>query len=216
MAMTINCPSCQKALRVSEEYQGKKMRCAACQQVFQVPLAPPPPPGVPEPGPSGGGYNEDPAPPPPPPRHDDDEPPRRPRDDDDDRDRRRDDYADRRRDDYDRPRRDDDYDRPRRDDDYDRPRRRYDDDYRRPSSSGGGGGALTCGILSLVLCCIPIIGFALGVTGINLANKGMAGMRHNDPARGTFQIAKVLSIIGICLSGVVVLLACLMRMADAH
>jgi len=203
MAMTINCPSCQKALRVSEEYAGKKMRCAACQQVFQVPAAPAPPPPAHEESPFSG-INEEPAPPPrrPAPRDDDDEP-RRPA---------RDDYEDRDRDD-DRRRRDDDYDRRRRrDDDYDRPRR-YDDDYRRPTSSGGGGGALTCGILSMVFCCLPLIGFILGITGMNLANSGMAGLRHNDPARGTFQTAKTLSIIGMVLSGVMVLLGCLLQVA---
>src|SRR5436190_17496397 len=80
MAMTVNCPSCQKALRVSEEFQGQKMRCAACQQVFVVPTSPSTPQAPPsyEQGPSGGGYNQDPEPPPPPrrPRDDYDEPPR--------------------------------------------------------------------------------------------------------------------------------------------
>jgi hypothetical protein len=34
MAETISCPQCRRSLRVAEEYQGRQVRCPACQGIF--------------------------------------------------------------------------------------------------------------------------------------------------------------------------------------
>ena len=36
MALTVDCPSCHKRVRASEEFLGKKMRCAGCMEVFAL------------------------------------------------------------------------------------------------------------------------------------------------------------------------------------
>jgi predicted Zn finger-like uncharacterized protein len=40
MLFTVKCPECQKALRVSEDKAGKKVRCPSCAAVFPIPSAP--------------------------------------------------------------------------------------------------------------------------------------------------------------------------------
>jgi predicted Zn finger-like uncharacterized protein len=39
MSRLIECPECNRSLRVREEQDGKKMRCPKCQAVFRVPAA---------------------------------------------------------------------------------------------------------------------------------------------------------------------------------
>jgi predicted Zn finger-like uncharacterized protein len=68
MAEVVNCPNCQRKLRVPEELLGKKVKCPTCSETFTATAA------------AGGGE----APPPPPP---DEPPPRRPREDDIEEDR---------------------------------------------------------------------------------------------------------------------------------
>src|SRR4051794_2905146 len=105
MAITVKCPSCDKALRIGEEHQGKTVRCPACQKPFKAPV-------LSEQDPDAGpkkideyGQIERESQPKSPERRrepDDEPPPRRRRDEyDDEPPRRRDDYADapRRRDD---------------------------------------------------------------------------------------------------------------------
>jgi phage FluMu protein Com len=164
MAMTISCPSCNKALRIGEENQGKKMRCPACQQIFKAPTLDEPA-GDPD---EREDADERRKPEPPPRRRreedEDDRPSRRGRDEDDWPSRRdRDDYSERpsRRaaafdDEDDRPRRrrdEDEDDRPRRrrrdDDDYDRPRR-----FRRQDMPNAVG-YIIGGVAVTLLCCLP-------------------------------------------------------------
>src|SRR4051812_11785443 len=43
MAITVSCPSCEKTLRIGEEFQGQKVRCPSCKEVFTAPAAAPRP-----------------------------------------------------------------------------------------------------------------------------------------------------------------------------
>jgi hypothetical protein len=238
MALTVSCPSCHKTLRLSEESQGKKMRCPACQLVFKAPELPQnkedpdPPPDEP----ANGVANDEQEPEPE--RREDEIPPwkrpvrvesedrpsRRSRDDDDHRPSRRsrdDDYED----DDRRSRRDDDYDRPSRRvrddyDDYDdRPRRRrgyYDDDYGRYSQDGGNAPKVL-GILSIVFC-LPIcyflglVGFVLGLIAVIMAGSELSSLppgERNSPRGKNLQLGRTLGIVGMCLSVGLFLLLCL-------
>lgn len=215
MAMTVSCPSCNKALRIGEENQGKKMRCPSCQQIFKAPMLSE---EQQEPADQHAPDDHDNAPPRP--RNlelDDDRPSRRR--DEDDRPVRRDDYdrPSRRRDEYDddRPRRRDD-DRPRRREDFDdddRPRRRRDEDdydFRRPPPSGSNPSNVLA-ILSCVLCIFPVIGFVLGLIAFIQANSAMnqlpPGSEYSQQ-RGSLQSSKTIAIVGMCLSGGMVLCCC--------
>ncbi|MDY3559827.1 DUF4190 domain-containing protein [Gemmata sp. JC673] len=95
-----------------------------------------------------------------------------------------------------------------RDDDDDRPRRRRrdydddddDDDYRpRRRSQGGNGQAVTAlvlGILSLPLCCCPLVGIA---TSIGAITTGSLGMKKAEN-KGMAVAGLVLGIIGLILA----------------
>jgi hypothetical protein len=237
MALTVSCPSCHKTLRLSEDSQGKKMRCPACQLVFKAPELPrnkedpDPPPDEP-----ANGVAKDEQEPEPERREDEmppwkrpvrveseDRPSRRSRDDEDDRPSRHsreDDYED-----YDRrSRRDDDYDRPSRRvrDDYDdRPRRRryYDDDHDRYSQDGGNAPKVL-GILSIVFClpiCIflGLVGFILGLIAVIMASSELGSIppreRHSPRAKN-LQLGRTLGTVGMCLSVGLFLLVCLWQM----
>ncbi len=41
-AITVNCPECDKPLKVPEAARGKKVRCKGCEHVFEVPRGPAP------------------------------------------------------------------------------------------------------------------------------------------------------------------------------
>ncbi|WP_202903400.1 DUF4190 domain-containing protein [Gemmata obscuriglobus] len=92
------------------------------------------------------------------------------------------------------------------DDDDDRPRRRRrdydddDDDYRpRRRSQGGNGQAVTAlvlGILSLPLCCCPLVGIA---TSIGAITTGSLGMKKTEN-KGMAVAGLVLGIIGLILA----------------
>jgi hypothetical protein len=197
MALTVNCPSCNRKLRVNEEFLGKKMRCAACDQVFEVPATPPP-----EEPPHSYGFGEEPAPPPSSPRdHDHDRPAAR--------------SVSTGFDDYERPAaRYDDRDRGR---DEDRPRRRDEDydDYRygrRPAYSqsvtcSDANSALWMGLAGLFCCQIFSI-FALinGIKALNQINNS------NGALSGTGQAIAgiVLGVLG-CLGLLVNLMLLMAR-----
>jgi predicted Zn finger-like uncharacterized protein len=44
MPIQTNCPTCKAAFKLPDNLAGKKVRCAKCQQIFEVPVPPPPPP----------------------------------------------------------------------------------------------------------------------------------------------------------------------------
>jgi hypothetical protein len=46
-AITVNCPECDKPLKVPEAARGKKVRCKGCEHVFEVPRGPAPGPAKP-------------------------------------------------------------------------------------------------------------------------------------------------------------------------
>ncbi|MBY0230553.1 MAG: hypothetical protein K2W96_14810, partial [Gemmataceae bacterium] len=135
---------------------------------------------------------------PPPPRRDDRW---RDRDQDDDRDRR-----------------DRERDRGRDRDDHDRPRRRRDyDDYDpgRGYWSGRADSAHTLGLLSCILCWMPLIGFILGIIAYSNATSELARMdddRAGSPStRDRFHSAKNMGLTGLILSVVLFVSCCLLQ-----
>ncbi len=66
-AITVNCPECDKPLKVPAEARGKKIRCKGCEHVFVIPG------GVTKAPAKPAGKGAKPAPPPPPKPVDDDE-----------------------------------------------------------------------------------------------------------------------------------------------
>jgi hypothetical protein len=115
------------------------------------------------------------------------------------------------RDDFGRQDRDhgDDYD-----DYYDRrypPRRRYDV---RPHRSGA---VLTLGILSLVFSLCPLVGFTLGLIALILGSTDVAAIDNGemDPeGRGSTVAGRTCGLIGLILSAVFFVLACMIRLSE--
>jgi hypothetical protein len=101
----------------------------------------------------------------------------------------------RERDDY--PEEEEDYDdRPRRR----RRRRRRFSDYEAPHR---GGTVLTLGILSVVLCCCPLLGLGLGIGAISMANSDLPKMDRGEMdagGAGATRGGQICGIIGIVLS----------------
>jgi hypothetical protein len=85
-----------------------------------------------------------------------------------------------------------------------RRRRRYDDDdddYGRGprySGDGGGGAPLVLGILSIVFCCVPLVSFVLGLLAVCI-----------PPPPGGSTSGRTCGIIGMVLSGMLLVLSCL-------
>jgi hypothetical protein len=183
MPNIIKCPECQKSLKLNESLAGKRVRCPACKKPFVVPemvdeLEEVDPSTLASESEEDEGVQAE-------------RPVRRsrrqPEDEDEEearparRSRREPDEED-----------EDDEERPR------RPRRRRRRP-RAPSSSA----PLVLGILSLVLCCIPIAGIILGVLARNKADEqlaGFSGSSRYDGARRKQEVAKILGTLGICLS----------------
>src|SRR5437588_9272041 len=44
MPIPTSCPACKTPYKIPDNLAGKKVRCAKCQQAFDVPALPPPPP----------------------------------------------------------------------------------------------------------------------------------------------------------------------------
>jgi predicted Zn finger-like uncharacterized protein len=82
MANVINCPNCNRALRVPDDLLGQSVQCPSCQTTFTASL-----PASSERQPPPSQEDEDESPPPRRSRDDDDRPRRRRRDEDDDDDR---------------------------------------------------------------------------------------------------------------------------------
>jgi len=194
MAIIVECPECQKRLKVGDDSFGKRLRCPACQAVFVAPRT------------------EDDSP-----EHDTPRPRRKSErdsavqemrptwrsrqdlDDDDDEDRPR------------RPRRsrDDDEDRPLRS----RRKRRKIDLDEDPAYSRG---PLVFGILSCCLSCAPIVGIILGRMAMTKADAEMDQLppsRRFDSARSSLRMARTLGIVGMCLSGVMFVIGLILRLA---
>jgi hypothetical protein len=181
----IKCPQCRKSLKVGDASVGKRIRCPSCQNPFVVPG---PAPELEE---VQAVQTERPTRRPRRDIEEDEErprPSRRARDDDEEEERPR------------RPRKR----RPRDDDD--------DDDRDAAPSSA----PLVYAILSCVFSCAPIIGLILGRIAMSKAEQEMArfpGRRYRD-ARKQLQIAKTIGIIGMCLSGIFLLIGIAWRILD--
>jgi len=66
MPTTVDCPACQRKLRLPDELAGKQVKCPTCGEVFQGDSAPPPLPAsavAPPPVPQPMVIDESPAPP---------------------------------------------------------------------------------------------------------------------------------------------------------
>lgn len=97
-----------------------------------------------------------------------------------------------------------------------RPRRRrqHDDD---PDSVSFSSAPLVYGILACLLSCVPLIGALLGYLALNKANAEfdrLPGGKRARAARKQLRLAKTLGIVGICLSGVVFVVALVVRIRD--
>lgn len=205
MPTLVNCPTCNRKLRIPEELLGRKVKCPGCQGTFTAQAEePPPPPGEEPPSPRASddpraeGLSPQP-PPPPPPEEFSEEPPRR-------RSRRMDEGFPEDEGDEERQR-----DRPSR-------RRRGGGDY---AEAHRGGLILTLGIISAALSAIGVllaccwiggifapIGIGLGIPAWIMGQKDRGKMQAGimDPSgRGATTGGWVCGIIGVIL-GIVALL----------
>ncbi|MBI4616790.1 MAG: DUF4190 domain-containing protein [Planctomycetes bacterium] len=66
-----------------------------------------------------------------------------------------------------------------------------------PEPSGEGTGALVCGILSLVIGGVPLVGLILGIVGLRMSRVPPGQVR-----RGTLQAGYICSIIGLILGAI--------------
>lgn len=111
--------------------------------------------------------------------------------------------------------RDDDEDEEDEEEEDDRPRRRRRSVRRDVSVSSG---PLVYGILSCLLSCAPLIGAILGSLAIKNANEEMDRLprgRAGDAGRKQLQLAKILGIVGICLSVLMLILAVVFNIATS-
>jgi predicted Zn finger-like uncharacterized protein len=95
------------------------------------------------------------------------------------------------------------------DEDRPRPRRRRPRDDDRDSVSFSSA-PLVFGILACLLSCAPLVGLALGLLAMNKANAELdrlPGGKRARAARKQLKLAKTLGIVGMCLSGVVFVVA---------
>jgi hypothetical protein len=84
------------------------------------------------------------------------------------------------------------------------------------SRRGSEGGVLTgatvslgLGVLSCLTSCVPVLGFALGVTGYYVANLAMNDLGYRDDNANLIVWARLLSVLGIALSAISFVLALL-------
>ena len=174
MPESVQCPDCQRRLKVPESLLGKKVKCPTCGAAFTAAGGAPPAP-APAPGPARRprkeeAYEEEPAPRP---------APRRARDDDEEDEG-------------------DDEERPR------RRRRRRRARFSNHEASHRGGTVLTLGILSIALgVCCPLVGIGLGIGAMSMANADLSKMDRGemDPSgMGSTRAGQICGIIGLVLS----------------
>jgi hypothetical protein len=187
MAEIIECPRCQRKLRMADSILGQSVICPACQLAFTAEL-----PNRAAPSPAPPRADDEPYRPvsdePPPRRYDDDVAPRR-----------RDRYED---DDYPRRRGRDD------DEDYPRSRRSRFGDYQRPHR---GSQIQTLGILSIVLMCFPLPALILAIVTISMAVSDLSAMGRgdmDDSGRTQTKTGLICAIIGPMLVGLVIFAIC--------
>ena len=81
-----------------------------------------------------------------------------------------------------------------------------------------GGTVMTLGILSCCICCIPIVGIALGASAVNMANADGYKYRSGrmDPSgEGSSSTGRAFGIVGIILSILMICVAIGLQ-AGAH
>ncbi len=96
-----------------------------------------------------------------------------------------------------------------------RRRKRNDDDDGVSYSSA----PLIYGILSCVLSCSLLIGWYFAFKAINGANQEMdrlPGGKRSHNARKQLQLAKTLGVVGMCLSGVLCVIAIILKVVNAN
>jgi hypothetical protein len=120
------------------------------------------------------------------------------------------------------PRRRDDYDED--DEEWDRPRRRsrdderYDDDdlhFRQRLQPHRGPTILTLGILGLVFCLCPLLGWILGGIAMSMGNSDLIQMargRMDPEGRGSTEAGKVCGTIAVIVASIAFVLLLLMRL----
>jgi predicted Zn finger-like uncharacterized protein len=183
----IKCPACRKSLRVSDASAAKRVRCSACQKPFVVPDMAVELEEVQE-------VQE----------VEEERVTKRPRryiEEEEEESPRRSRRNVEEEEEEERPRRP-------------RPRRPRDDDREDISPSMA---PLVYGILSCVFSCAPLIGFILGVLARSKADAEMdrlPGGRRARAARKQLQLAKTLGIVGMCLSGVALVVAVVLRITN--
>jgi hypothetical protein len=191
MPVLVNCPHCDKKLKVPDNLLGKMVKCPTCTKTFTAEATDAPPTEEEEaPRPSDSVTPQKAA------EDEEDRPRRRAWDEDEDEDE-----------DEDRPPRrrvldedeDEDEDRPRRrrsqDDDEDRPRRR------RRGVPHRGTMVLVLGILSIVTCLGVILGPISWVMGNNDLREMRAG-RMDREGEGTTNAGKICGIVGTVLGSI--------------
>ncbi len=158
MAFIVQCPQCQKKLKLKDEAAGKQVRCPSCKHPFVTPASEEEEAVV-------ATLVEEEAP-----------PSRQPPEPDEE------------------------------DEEEDRPRRRK----RPPRDIPAPMLPMIYGGLSCVFCCVMPVGFALGALAMSKANSAideLPNSRRADAAYQNLRIAKLLGIIGMCLSGVMLVIA---------
>ena len=183
----VKCPDCGKSLKVGDDLAGKRVRCPGCKNPFVVPESAPVLEAVDEE--EEQEEQEERVTAKPRPRRDAvrTPPARRPRDDEEDEEEDE-------------------------DEDDDRPRRPRSRRLKRDVSVSSA--PLVFGILSCLLSCAPLIGFILGSVAINKANAELDNLprgKSGRAARKQLQFAKTLGVIGMCLSGVMLVLGIVLR-----
>ena len=196
MPISLQCPECDKKLKVADTAAGKKIRCPGCKSSIAVP-APEEEFEQPDEGfetpdeetavtatprnSKKSGISKG-------------EPPVKKRKDDDEDDEEEDERPRKKK----KKRRYDDED-----DDEDgdiRSRRRGRG--RRREVPHRGSTVLTLGILSMVVCCAPVLAWILAASAINMANQDLAQMdrgRMDEAGRGSTQTGKICAFVGIGL-----------------
>jgi len=191
MANIVKCPECGRALKLGDEAAGKRVRCPACKHAFTVP--------TPEEEIEEIEEIEEEAEPEPeerpskrsrrPPREDEEEeePPRRrraSRDEDEEE--------------------EEEEDRP-------RPRKKKKKKARQVSAPSG---PLVWAIIACFCSCAPLIGFICGYLAMSKADAAMSDLpdgERSDSAYRQLQMARIIGIVGMCLSAVWLVVGLILR-----
>jgi len=189
MPNVIKCPGCDRALMLDDSFIGKRARCPACRHVFVVPFPADDTPITIVPVADTAGADQS---------VEDEQRPIK---------RRRRDFEE-----------EEEEARPRRSD-LRRPRRTRDrDDSDRLHAVAPSNAPMIFAILALLCSCAPIIGFTLGYFAMTKADDEMYRLpwkRRYRYARNQAKIAKILGIVGMCLSFVFLVLGIILTVNRA-